>query len=90
MLCVCVCVCVQLEERARKPVEQATSSSSVLKLYNKWVERSQHSAEGEGGDGEKKVGLLKTIKSAIHKQGKDQTVRPQTVCVEYSAYSAHL
>ena len=54
-------------------MEQATSSSAVLKLYNKWVEKSQSLGEGEE-EAEKKGGLLKTLKSAIHKPGKDHTV----------------
>ena len=74
------CTCVQLEERARKVVEQATSSSAVLKLYNKWVEKSQGEA---GRDAEKKGGLLKTLKSAIHKPSKDSAVSTTyRTCIE--------
>ena len=77
-MCVCVCIGVQLEERARKAVEQATSISAVLKLYNKWLERSQE--PGEGAEvAEKKGGLLKTLKSSIHKPGREATV--SGVCV---------
>lgn len=60
----------QLEEQARKSVEQATSSAAVLKLYSRWLEKSHQSKQpGEvEGETEKKGagGLLKTIKSAIH------------------------
>lgn len=82
----CVCVSEQLEERARKAVEQATSISAVLKLYNKWLEKSQSDgAEGEEVTG-KKGGLLKTLKSTIAKPSKEATVReqmtlPLCVCV---------
>lgn len=51
-------------------MEQSTSSAAVLKLYNKWLEKSQ---QGEGAV-EKKGGILKTIKSAIQKPGKEQVV----------------
>jgi hypothetical protein len=65
-----------LEERARKAVEQATSISAVLKLYNKWQEKSQHPEAGEGEEVVgKKGGLLKTLKSTIAKPSKEQTVR---------------
>ena len=65
----------QLEERARKAVEQATSISAVLKLYNKWLEKSQQLEGGEGQETvEKKGGLLKTLKSTIAKPSKETTV----------------
>ena len=65
-----------MEERARKAVEQATSISAVLKLYNKWQEKSQHSEAGQGEEVVgKKGGLLKTLKSTIAKPSKEQTVR---------------
>jgi hypothetical protein len=45
----------------------------VLKLYNKWVEKSQQGPGEGGGETEKKGGLLKTLKSAIHKPRRDST-----------------
>lgn len=50
----------QIEESAKKSVEAATSSSSVLKLYNRWYEN----VEAGEGEGEKK-GLLQRMKGAI-------------------------
>ena len=82
-LCCSLCVlalCVQLEERARKAVEQATSSTAVLKLYNKWLEKGQ---EGEGGEVEKKGGLLKTLKSAIHKSPSKESTVSMCICILY-------
>jgi hypothetical protein len=64
---------VKLEERARKAVEQATTISAVLKLYNKWLEKSSEAGEGEEV-AEKKGGLLKTLKSTIAKPSREQTV----------------
>ena len=63
----------QIEESAKKSVEAATSSSSVLKLYNRWYEKVE-GGEGEG-EGEKK-GLLQRMKGAIQKGNS----RPE-VCV---------
>ena len=79
-------MCPQLEEGARKAVEQATSSSAILKLYNKWAEKSQQLQSGEGereGSTEKKGGgggLLKTIKSAINKKEASVSERVYDVC----------
>ena len=59
-------------------MEQATSSSAILKLYNKWVEKSQQevaSPREETTATEKKGGILKNLKSAIHKPSKEHTVR---------------
>jgi hypothetical protein len=67
---------VKLEERARKAVEQATTISAVLKLYNKWLEKSSEAGEGEEV-AEKKGGLLKTLKSTIAKPSREQTVRSE-------------
>jgi len=50
----------QIEESAKKSVEAATSSSSVLKLYNRWYEN----VEAGEGEGEKK-GLLQRMKKTI-------------------------
>ena len=88
-------MCSQLEERARKAVEQASSISSVLKLYGKWVERTQQlgqptaAATGQAADHqpvegeEKKGGILKTLKSAIHKPGVSfcHFIRTRVLCV---------
>lgn len=59
-------------------MEQATSSAAILKLYNKWVEKSQQEVVTSRDDTtatEKKGGILKNIKSAIHKPSKEHTVR---------------
>ncbi len=56
--------CVQIEESAKKPVEATSSSSDVLKLYNKWYEKL------EPAEDTKEKGLFQKVKKAI----KDRTV----------------